>query len=444
VTHGSDDQEAWTAEGRRLGDKLSEYNAIVVLGDDAVAAASVALGLAQAQQRERRVAVADLFGDAPPLQELLTSDDPHGIVDSFVYGVSLNKVAQPVVGSEQLFVLPTGTDAPDYDELLPHPRWRRLSGGFREMGALFLVVAPASAPRIAQLVEATDGAILVGGASPSDLPVQSVIASVHLPLLAADPQAPAAPAAPEPPAASQAAAAPPPRRFRTDAIIGAFIALTVVAFGGWLAWRPLAQSILPAAERAHRSGDTGAAAIVPVRFDSASVPEGVAVPEISDPGDAAGAAVWAVQLMAANTRSGAILRLQQDGKRLPAATFAPVLESGAEWSRVIAGAFTDSLGADSLLVRLRREQVLDSAHGTVVRVPFAFLMDSGVTTKAVDGMVSEFVSRGQPVYALRQPDGTANLYAGAFQTPAQASLFAQSLRAADIVPVLVYRHGRQF
>ena len=121
-----------------------------------------------------------------------------------------------------------------------------------------------------------------------------------------------------------------------------------------------------------------------------------------------------------------------------------MLESGAEWSRVIAGAFQDSLAADSLLGQLRRQQVLDSAHGMVVRVPFAFLMDSGITAKAVDGMVSEFVSRGQPVYALLRPDGKANLYAGAFQTPEQASLFAQSLRAADITPVLVYRHGRQF
>lgn len=448
--NAAEDQAHWTAEGKRLGAKLGEYNAIVVVGDDATATASVALGIAQAQQLERRVAVADLFGEAPPLQKLLTSDDPHGIVDSFQYGVSLNKVAQLVAGSERLFVLPTGTEGPDYDELLGHPRWRRLSGGFREMGALFLIVAPADAARIEQLVAATDGVVLVGAASPPQLPVQSVIASVHLPERSA-PASHAAPAA-RPAPAAQASPRPKPaptsaggRRRRVDALIGGIVALLVVGIGGWLAWRPLADSMLPAAQRAQRRAPgQQTAAGVPVRFDSASVPPGVDVPVVTDPEDSLGAAVWAVQLMAANTRSGAILRLQQDGSRLPAATFSPVLESGAEWSLVIAGAFADSLAADSLLGTLRRQQVLDSAHGAVIRVPYAFLMDSGITAKAVNAMVSEFVSRGQPVYALQQSDGRANLYAGAFASPEQASLFAQSLRSAAIPPVLVYRKGRQF
>jgi hypothetical protein len=80
----------------------------------------------------------------------------------------------------------------------------------------------------------------------------------------------------------------------------------------------------------------------------------------------------------------------------------------------------------------------------VVRVPFAFLIDSGVSAAAVSGMVSEFANRGQPVYALRQPDGSAMLFVGAFASPEQAELFAQSLRASGITPVLEYRHGRQF
>jgi len=431
----------WVAEGRRLGDKLGDYSAIVVLGEDATETASVAVGLAESQHARRRVAVADLFGEAPPLRELLSSDDPHGIVDSFLYGVSLNKIAQLVPGSEQLFVLPTGTDTPDYEELLVNPRWRRLAGGFREMGALFIVVAPASAPRVEHLVAAMDGAVLVGDAVPPQLPVSAVIASVHAKVVAPPP--PVAPAIPAR-AARPALVAPKERGSRRrDAVVGGLVAVVVVFTVGWLAMRP--RSFLPDnSGKARQPAPAASRGNVAVKFDSAAARISSDGTAIADPADSAIADVFAVQLMAANTRSGAILRLQQAGSRLPAATFAPVLEDGAEWSQVIAGAFTDSLSADSLLTRLRRDQLVDASHGIVVRVPFAFLIDSGVKAEAVDGMVTEFASRGQPVYALRQPDGSAMLFAGAFATPEQASLYAQSLRASGVTPVLEYRHGRQF
>jgi hypothetical protein len=88
--------------------------------------------------------------------------------------------------------------------------------------------------------------------------------------------------------------------------------------------------------------------------------------------------------------------------------------------------------------------VLDTLAGTVVQVPYAFLIESNVPAAAVSGMVATYADRGQPVYALRQSDGTAQLYAGAFEFPEQAILFAESLRAAGLTPVLVYRKGRVF
>jgi hypothetical protein len=138
------------------------------------------------------------------------------------------------------------------------------------------------------------------------------------------------------------------------------------------------------------------------------------------------------------------LKLQKDGKTLPAATFAPALIQGAQWYKVIAGAFRERFGADSLLDVLRRRHVLDQASGTVVNLPFAFLIDSGVPASAVPGMVSMYADRGQPVYALRQANGTAWLLIGAFQSPQQSLLYASSLRASGITPVLVYRKGRSF
>src|SRR5258708_6596740 len=166
----------WTDRGRELAASLNACHAVVVAGTDAVATAEVALGIAREEATHRRVAVADLFGDAPPLQGLVARDDPHGIVDSFVFGVSLNKVAHAVANAGELFGMPSGSSPIDHEELLPNPRWRRLSGGFREVGALLLLVVPADAPRLRDLVDTTDGIVIVRDVAPPDVPVAQALA----------------------------------------------------------------------------------------------------------------------------------------------------------------------------------------------------------------------------------------------------------------------------
>ena len=115
----------WAEEGRRIGVTLDAFHAIVVVGTDPVATAETALGIARVQAVHRRVALGDLLGEAPPIQALVRGDDPHGLVDSFVYGVSLSKIAQQVPESGELFVMPTGTGPVDYEELFGSDRWRR-------------------------------------------------------------------------------------------------------------------------------------------------------------------------------------------------------------------------------------------------------------------------------------------------------------------------------
>src|SRR4051812_40284960 len=85
--------DAVVAEGIRLGATLDTAHLVLVLGDDVRLTALAALGVARAQARTRRVALGDLLGDAEPIQSLLDGGDPHGLSDSFVYGVSLNKIA---------------------------------------------------------------------------------------------------------------------------------------------------------------------------------------------------------------------------------------------------------------------------------------------------------------------------------------------------------------
>ena len=437
----------WESAAQALGQSLDEYHALVVIGVDPVATGRVAVALARIQAMKRRVAVGDLFAESPPIQALVTTDDPHGLVDSFLYGVSLSRIAYEVPDAGQLFVMPSGSEPPTYEEILPNPRWHRLTAGFREVGALLILAAPASAPHIEALVDATDGAILVGEGVPRGLPVAQVLASVREARAEPEPSG----AQGERPRKAVAAAG---RRWptRRTATVGG-LALTIVLAGMalWLATRPI--SVGSRGRRIGPKPDTakGIGAVVSaVSPDTAVRPSDstlapIAMPRVANPADSAQAAAFAVELMAANTQAGAILKLQQDGKNLPAATFAPVLDSqGSRWYKVIGGASADRAGADSLLAELRRRKVLDAGSGSVVRLPFAFLIDSAVSAAAVPNMVAQYADRGQPVYALRQGDGTAWLLIGAFESIDQSGLYAESLRASGITPVLVYRKGRTF
>jgi hypothetical protein len=466
----------WEAAGRELGDRLADYHAVVIAGFDPVATGQVAVGLARAQSGRRRVAVADLFAESPPIQELVHTDDPHGIVDSFLYGVSLTKIACPVPEAGQLFVMPSGTEAPQYDEMLPNPRWHRLSGGFREVGALLVLAVPMSAPQLDKLVAATDGVIFVGLLSAAHIPPARVIASVREPRRPSGPSMalPATPSAlPKASTLSKVATlsklsalvkmpALPKMSKRQIAAFGG-IGLTIVAafVAAWLAYRPLAEST-PISRREPDCKTLAASGqpcvprpgqpTVAMTLDSASATthrDSVkaagtvvsTVPLVANPGDSAAATPFAVQLIAANMQAGAILKLQQDGKNLPAATFSPVIIQGVRWFRVVSGAFATSAGADSLLDRLRQRKLLSA--GSVVRLPFAFRIDSGVPASAVPAMVANYVDHGQPAYALRQADGTAWLLIGAYESPEQASLYRESLPSGTR-PVLVYRKGRLF
>ena len=413
---------------------------VIVAGLDSMTTGQVAVGIARAQSLGRRVAVGDLFAESPPIRELIQTDDPHGIVDSFLYGVSLSRIAYPVPGAGQLFAMQSGTEPPVYDEILANPRWHRLCGGFREADALLVLAVPANAPRLEDLVAASDGAVLVGDVAPPGIPYSRVISNVREPsryTLASTP------VVPEPPAP----VAPSPWR-RLTSVPGIILTVVLAVVALWLATRPLAgsrriigakrdsaqviTSVIAATPDSSTTTDTTPAAQTPT-----------VIPKVMNAADSAQASVYAVELMAANTQAGAILKLQRDGKKLPAATFAPVVIQGARWFKVVSGAFANRTDAESLLVDLRRQKVLEAGRGTVVQVPFAFLIDS-VTASAVPGMIATYVERGEPVYALRQPDGTAWLLAGAFENREQASGYAESLRASGITPVLVYRKGRTF
>jgi hypothetical protein len=62
----------------------------------------------------------------------------------------------------------------------------------------------------------------------------------------------------------------------------------------------------------------------------------------------------------------------------------------------------------------------------------------------VSSRLSLAARRALPVYALRQGNGAAHLYFGAYESAEQAALAVPAVRKAGIRPTLVYRIGRVF
>ena len=444
----------WTERGRELEALLAGCHAVVIIGSDPVATAEVALGAARTQSRSRRVAIADLFGEAPPLQELVVSDDPHGIVDSFLFGVSLNRIAQYISEAGELFILPSGAAPLDYEEMFTHPRWGRLVAGFREVNALLLLVAPANAPRLRDLVDATDGAVIVGDAVPAELSVAQSLAWLRTRKSA--PTALAAENAPAPLAAVAAAQVAPRRdRRRVMAgIAGLFLTTALVGAALWFAARPFASAGRSTAARskpapaAQLLASTPDSATKPVA-DSAARPLAVAGQLDSFPlltpvnvADTAMASAFAVRLEQTNTKSGAILDLRGRFETVPAGTYG--FDPRNRFFLLVAGAYPARIGAESLLVRLHTQKILAPGIGSVVSLPFAFLVEADVPQAAIASRLKSYAARGQPVYALRQPSGVAHLYFGAYESPQAAALAVPMVRDAGVTPTLVYRIGRVF
>ena len=157
---------AWEDAGRQIAPVLGSYSAVLITSSDPVAAAHVALGIAAAEANHRRVVVGDLVGDLPPLRSLVKDEDPHGITDSFLYGVSLNKIGYEVEGRANVYIMPTGTEPTIGEEILRSARWKKLAAGFAQAGALLLLVARSDAPGLRSLL--SSGCVVL--VRESDLP----------------------------------------------------------------------------------------------------------------------------------------------------------------------------------------------------------------------------------------------------------------------------------
>lgn len=436
---------AWEDAGRQIAPLLGSYSAVVVTSSDPFAAAYVALGIAKAEAKHRRAVVGDLVGDIPPLRDLVTQEDAHGITDSFVYGVSLNKIGYEVAGQPDLYIMPSGTDPDVGEEVFRSGRWKKLASGFAEIGALLLLVAPSDSPRLADLIEQIDGAVLVKDADLPTAPTALVLARIasptptlKLPLHRMGERA----ASLKQRAAGwkQRAAGWTQHRFFYP-IIGVAAVLVIAAIGLSM----MIAQVGPFAPRPVRAPVK--AVVAPVPPPPRPPPETLHVAPPANSADSASAAAFAVELFTANTAEGANLFVRKNGGVLPAAAISPIPIDPERtiWYKVTAGAYTRRYQADSLLLALRNSTVLTDSGGSVTRTPFALLVDSvstqGGIADAVRAAVEKYEARGLAIYPLIQDDGGARIYAGAFARADQSAELIRTLRGAGLNPVLVYRTG---
>ena len=426
---------AWEDAGRQIASLFGSYFAVVVTSSDPVAAAHVALGIARAEATHRRVVVGDLIGDNPSLRSLVRDEDPHGITDSFLYGVSLNKIGYAVEGTENLYVMPSGTDPHIDEEILRSARWTRVAAGFGEVGALLLLVAPWDSKGLGDLIDKLDGAVLVKDADLPAAPTALVLARVASPT----------PTLKIPLHRISARAASWKQHRWFYPALGAIALVLIASLGLALVLARVGQSARQPARVVAKAPP--AAAPAPTPPPPRPPPETLYVAPPANVNDSASAAAFTVELLVANTAEGANLFVRKNGAALPAAAVSPVaidLER-SKWYKVTAGAYTRRDQADSLLRALRNSGVLRDSAGSVTTAPLALIVDSvptqGGIVDAVRGAVDKYTARGLPVYALMQNDGGALIYAGAFSRADQSAELIRTLRGAGLKPVLVYRTG---
>ena len=424
-------ESVWEAAGSRVSGALDAASAVVVLGHDPIATASVALGIAKGQASHRRVAVGDLIGDVAPLRELVTDDDPHGLTDAFLYGVSLNKIARQIDTAGNLHVLPSGSDQVVQEEIFRNDRWRRLASGFQEAGALLLVAAPAAVPGVDDLVRMLDGVVLVGDA-PNPVPNAHVYAEVSSAARRSPPRVAQRPAMVVPAPSKRSR-----RWILPAAAVAVVAAIAAIASREYLTRQP---PVAPALRR-----DSAAASDSLVSSAASIDPSAPLV--VANPADSANASPFAVQIAMVDTEDGAAMRVRSGGGDFPVATYAPVTR-GADrgtWYKVTTGAYTDRARADQLLTFLRQRGLVPNGWGTVVRAPYALQIATAPSKTQAAPVIADFQSRQIPAYGLVQRDSTVRIYAGAFDTPDEAALFKTALKSTkNIDATLAYRVGRAY
>lgn len=111
-------------------------------------------------QQDLRIFLMDLGLDAPSLHAALGLKNGEGVSDAFLYGASVQRIAQPAL-NDSIFFASAGTVTADPEQILGHPRWNDLAGGFSEADATLLLFLPTELPGAEEILSrATDVLLL--------------------------------------------------------------------------------------------------------------------------------------------------------------------------------------------------------------------------------------------------------------------------------------------
>ena len=422
-------------------------------------AAQTAIELSTAWARKgRRVVLADLHFENPILHESIGDENLEGVVDVFLYGVSIARSARPVLG-RGFYLIPAGTYTADLDAIYHHSRWPKLASGFRDADASLVLFVPAEGSDLEQLSRWASEAIVLGNladATPlthlsgAGIPIRAhIVEPSDAPARPSSEPLPAAPvpAAPRPAVADEALHLPPPpvrtgpRKRRMLFLLWLVLAVVGLAIIGYLVGR-LRPDLLPWPGGIALRG--GADSTVSVVSPAAAVP----VP----PTRGGEPLPFSVHVIAFQSLPAALQRLSVDRERVTSAPvfLAPEEIDGILYYKILAGALPDTATARQLKERLVSDGVVneEDAAGSWTLVQhnrLAFQLGEYPNAEAAQAAADSLLTRNIPAYPVPVPysDSTRRwqLYAGAYRDSSSASALRTLLASAGLEAALVERSG---
>ena len=456
-----------------------EGTVLVLLASDADRrwAADVAIDLSDRWAADgRRIVLADLHLENPVLHLGLDVSNLEGVVDIFLYGASLSRIAKPVRNGS-FYLIPAGTYAPDIDEIYRHPRWKKLVAGFRDTDATLILFAPADSADLEALARWSSEAIILGRrtadvlrprldalsmrvltvidreetadeASVAALPPATAAATAAAGRIA-EPEAPAParpPARPpvtqvhRPPESDLELPPPPVRRRRprrtTSIFLWALFVLILLGTAGYLV-AMLRPDLL---QRFVAGNDEQVTAVVE------------APPPAPAPTRMGELLPYSVQVRAFPSLNAAREELASDQERLDSVPFfiSPEEIQGVVYYRILSGLATDTASAIRLRDRLVEIGAIDEedAAGTwslIQFTPLAFDLGEYPTPAAAAVRADSLIELEIPTYptTVEYSDGSRRwqLYAGAYPDSASALRMREILTTAGVDAPLAARTG---
>lgn len=395
---------------------------------------------------ESRVVLVDLSLDRPVLDDGAERLGEEGIVDAFLYDVSLNHVAQQQE-LPGLHYIGVGTPTHQPEAVWSHARWERLAKGFANEGALLLLfMAPSAIPF---MVLKPDGMIVLDrhrtGASKPRLPINPhwldqvpIITSLVEPAPAEEPVpkvvSSRGPAPDTSPVTEEKTAA------RDEERVGTFRHRPRKTRNLRVGVGVVAIVVLAAIIAVFRlSGNTAGGPSVDASTDS--VPsEPAAVGASGGTGRDADSLFYSVQVAAFDAWDRAMEYASRLERESLAAAVTPIRIGGRIWYRVILGALATAQSADTVLKALWRDGLVEAGQGTILRTPQAFDLGSRQSVDLAREETQRLRDGGIPAYSVVTA-GVARILVGAFETPEQSGVAESLLTAAGLPATLIPRTG---